>query len=297
MTALPILLLMGEITPKTIALKTSRSWARAVIRPLWVFTVLVTPIRLVVQFVANLVLVPLGGSSTESTKDLSEQEFKNLVDAGSAEGQLAAHERSLIHRVFEFGDKTVDQVMEPRDKIFALPHDIAMQRLMSKVAKHGYSRVPIYRDSVDNILGVIHVKDLVIHSMSGIRGELSELMRDPLMVPRSMRCEDLFNMFKERRIHMAFVNDDDGLAGMITMEDLLEELFGEIRDEREREKAMPRRLDSQVSGRFDVSVALADAVVREEPPADPAEAVDDEAPVDDEDPSIEGAGGDSEGGE
>lgn len=254
MTALPILLLLGEITPKTIALQKSPTWSRAVIRPLWLFTIVVTPVRWVVQSVANLVLVPLGGSSNKkSTEDLSEQEFKNLVDAGSAEGQLAAHERSLIHRVFEFGDKTVDQVMEPRDKIFALPHDTPLIRLMSKIAKRGYSRVPIYRGSIDNILGVVHAKDLVIQTVKGPLGSLRELMRDPLIVPRTMRCEHLFNMFKQRRIHMAFVGEGDGrLVGMITMEDLLEELFGEIRDEREREKAMPLRLDSHISGRYDV---------------------------------------------
>ena len=239
-TALPVLLLMGEITPKTIAMKSSVGWSRTVARPLWLFSLLVTPIRSVVLLIADLLLRPFGGSTRQSMlRDLSEEEFKTLVDAGSAEGEVDAHERRLIHRVFEFGDKTVDQVMEPRDTIFALSHDLPMARLMRQVAKRGYSRVPIFQRSLDEVIGILYAKDLAVHSLSsaGQPRRLGDFLHKPLYVPRNLPAERLFGMFKQRKIHMALVVDEYGkLIGLVTMEDLLEELFGEIRDEREQQK-------------------------------------------------------------
>lgn len=240
-TALPMLLLLGEITPKTVAIKSSLTWARAVARPLWLFSMLVTPIRQVVLLIADSVLRPLGVSTRQSMlRDLSEEEFKNLVDAGSAEGQLDARERRLIHKVFEFGDKTVAQVMQPREKIFALSYDLPVARLIREVAERGYSRVPIYQKSRDNIRGILYAKELVVLATGGaaVHRRLGDLLREPLFVPRTLRAERLFRIFKQRKIHLALVVNEYGkLFGLVTMDDLLEELFGEIRDEREQQKA------------------------------------------------------------
>lgn len=241
--ALPLLLFFGEITPKTVALKTNLGWSRAAARPIHWFGLLVTPARAVVRFVADLFLRPFGGSTfTAMPHDLSEQEFKHLVDAGSAEGTVDARERRLIHRVFEFGDKTVGQVMMPREKIFALSYDLSTARLIKEVADRGYSRVPIFQRSLDNIRGVLYAKDLVLQGtgLSAAR-RLGDLLHEPLFVPRTIPIERLFRIFKHRKIHLALVVNEYGkLVGLVTMEDLLEELFGEIRDEREQLKARPR---------------------------------------------------------
>ncbi|ACY15093.1 hemolysin family protein [Haliangium ochraceum] len=240
MTALPILLLIGEITPKTVAIKNASAWARAVSRPLVVFGVLVTPIRSVVLLVADILMRPFGGSTRRGMlRDLSEQEFRNLVDAGSAEGEVDARERRLIHRVFEFGDKTVAQVMEPRDKIFALSYELPLPRLVAEVAARGFSRVPVYQKNLDKIRGVLHAKDLLGSAVRPAeRKRLGELLHEPLYVPPRLPLARLFRIFKQRKIHLALVVDEYGkLVGLITMEDLLEELFGEIRDERELQKA------------------------------------------------------------
>lgn len=251
-TALPILLLLGEVTPKTVAIKTSVKWSRAASRPLWFFTVLVTPVRWVAQGIATVVLWPLGVRGRPVTSTMSEEEFKILVDASSAEGELDARERRFIHRVFEFGDKTVGQVMSPRDKIFAIPFEIARDQLLAEIAKHGYSRVPIYEGTLDHVLGVVHVKDLVVETTATQPKDLRELLHEPLFVRASTRCERLFRLFKQHRVHMALVTEQDkNLVGLVTMEDLLEELFGEIQDEREHKKSLPPRLGTHTSIKSD----------------------------------------------
>lgn len=238
--ALPLLLFFGEITPKTIAMKTAVGWSRAAARPLWLFGILVTPLRIVVSAVAGLLARPFGGGGPSATKrDLSEAEFKALVDAGSAEGEVDARERRLIHRVFEFGDKTVEQVMLERRSIYALSYDLPMPRLIREVAAGGYSRVPIYERSRDRIRGILYAKDLVVEgTRSAGPRRLTELLHEPLFVPRNIPLERLFRIFKQRKTHMALVVNEYGkLIGLVTMEDLLEELFGEISDEREHQKA------------------------------------------------------------
>lgn len=265
---LPLLLLFGEITPKAIAYRTARSWSRAAAGPLSLFMVAVTPIRLVVHGITSVLMRPFTATPAGQTAaELSAEEFKALVDAGSAEGEVNARERRLIHRVFEFGDKTADQVMQPRKRIFALAYDLPTARLIKEIAAGGYSRVPIYHKSLDRVLGIIYAKDLVVQGtgLSAPR-KLSDLLHEPLFVPRTMRVERVFRIFKQRKTHMAIVVNEYGKTiGLITMEDLLEELFGEISDERERQKARsaPRApITSPVP-----KVAAADIGVAEPAPA------------------------------
>lgn len=239
--ALPLLLFIGEITPKTIAFKAPVPWSRAAVRPLWLFGFVVTPLRLVVTSIAGVLTRPFGGAGGRSAQrdQLSEAEFKALVDAGSEEGQVDARERRLIHKVFEFGDKTVAEAMVPRARVFALSYELPVARLTQEIAARGFSRVPIYQKTMDNIRGVLHAKDLLIQGTPGtpIR-RLQELLHEPLFVPQTTPLERMFRLFKQRKMHMALVVNEYGkLAGLVTMEDLLEQLFGDIRDEREAQKA------------------------------------------------------------
>ena len=238
--ALPLLLLCGEITPKSVAMKTSMGWARRAAMPLWLFAVVVAPIRGVVSVVADVLMLPFGGHTfSKVPSELSEEEFKTLVDAGMADGEIDMRERRLIQRVFEFGDKRVGQIMLPRKKIFALSYDLPASRLVEEIARGGYSRVPIYQKSLDSIRGIVYAKDLVVQAagLSSPR-KLSELLHEPLFVPHTVPIERLFRLFKQRKVHVALVVNEYGrVVGIVTMEDLLEELFGEISDERETQKA------------------------------------------------------------
>lgn len=232
---LPLVVLLGEVTAKTLAAKVPLAWSRAAALPLYALTAIATPVRLVANALAEMMLRPFGASArTRPVRDLSEQEFRSLVDAGSAQGAVDARERRLIHRVFEFSDKNVGQVMTPRDRIFGLSYDLPMQRLVKELAQRGFSRVPIYQKSLDNIRGIVNAKDLV-RSAAGqqMTRPLGELLHEPLFVPRTTPVKRLFLTFKQKKVHMAIVVSEYGkVLGLVTMDDLLAVIFGVLRDER-----------------------------------------------------------------
>jgi len=242
---LPLIVLFAEVTSKTLAAKSPLTWARICVLPLSIFMVLVTPVRFVVQIVTSVLLAPLGEAArTRPTRDLSEEEFRTLLDAGSAQGQVDARERRLIHRVFEFSDKNVGQVMTPRERIFALSYDLPMQRLVKEVAARGFSRVPIYQKSLDNVRGILNAKDLVRVAAGQPMGRpLGELLHEPLFVPRTTPVKRLFLTFKQKKVHMAVVVSEYGkVLGLVTMDDLLAQIFGQLRDERaELQSSIPGR--------------------------------------------------------
>jgi CBS domain containing-hemolysin-like protein len=233
LVVVPLVVLVAEVSAKTFAAKAPLAWARACVLPLSAFSLLVTPLRWIVGIATEILLRPLGDAArTRPARDLSEQEFRSLVDAGSAQGQVDARERRLIHRVFEFSDKNVGQVMTPRDQIFALAYDLPMQRLKREIAARGFSRVPIYQKSLDNIRGILHAKDLV-RGPAGPAKPLADLLHEPLFVPRTTPIKRLFLTFKQKKVHMAIVVSEYGkVLGLVTMDDLLAQIFGVLRDER-----------------------------------------------------------------
>lgn len=243
--ALPVVVLFGEVTAKTLALKAPMGWARGAGRVLYLFAFVAAPVRWVIGGVAEILLKPFGSAArSRPTTGLSEEEFKTLVDAGSAQGQVDARERRIIHRVFEFSDKNVGQVMTPRDKVVALSYDLPMSRLVKEVAAKGFSRIPIYQRSLDNVRGILNAKDLV----PALAGQapartLSELLHEPLFVPRTTPIKRLFRTMKQKKVHLAIVVNEYGkVLGLVSMDDLMSQLFGAIRDEREgQQKAAARR--------------------------------------------------------
>jgi CBS domain containing-hemolysin-like protein len=240
---LPLLLLFGEMAPKSLAIRIGERWARAVSGPLKLTAVVVTPVRWVLQGIAGAVVRILGVRPLQPELGLKEEEFRALVDVSSAEGELEFSERRLIHNVFEFGETTVGKVMTPADKVFSLPYEMPLGRLVEAVARERYSRVPIYRGSGrkgarDHVVGIVLAKDLVGYARGQLEGHtIQDLLNPPMFVPRTTKCDRLFREFQRRKTHMALVVDEYGrLIGLVTMEDLLEELFGEIADEKEAGK-------------------------------------------------------------
>ncbi|MEJ7598114.1 MAG: hemolysin family protein [Kofleriaceae bacterium] len=233
--ALALVVLLAEVTAKTLAAKWPLAWSRTCALPLSLIALLVSPIRLVMHYASEIFLRPLGASArTRPARDLSAEEFRSMIDAGSAQGQVDARERRLIHRVFEFNDKNVGQVMTPRERMFALSYDLPMQRLVKEVAGRGFSRVPIYQKTVDNIRGILNAKDLVgVATGKPLGRPLGELLHEPLFVPRTTPVKRLFLIFKQKKVHMALVVSEYGkVLGIVTMDDLLSQIFGVLRDER-----------------------------------------------------------------
>ncbi len=243
--SLPLVVLISEVTSKTIAAKLPLAWARMCAIPLAIFAFIVTPIRHIVHYGSEILLRPLGaGARTRPKRDLSEEEFRTLIDTGSAQGQVDARERRMIHRVFEFNDKNVGEVMTPRERMFALSYDLPMQRLVKELAARGFSRVPIYQKSIDNIRGVLNAKDLVrVAAGQPTTRPLGEFLHEPLFVPRTTPVKRLFLTFKQKKVHMAIVVSEYGkVLGLVTMDDLLAQIFGALRDERaELQSSIPGR--------------------------------------------------------
>ncbi len=219
---LVVVLVFCDITPKTFALGHPSGIARLTVRPLAAMAKLTYPLSR--HFIPAI--------EPPQPAPVSEEEFKALLRAGEVTGEVEPQERELIHRVFDFGNRRVSQIMTPREKIFAIDIDTPPDRLNAEVAKGHFSRVPIYRAAPDNIVGVLHIKDLVMRRLGPAAPRLSRLVRPAYFVPPAKPLSELFDEMRRGRFQLALVVDEyGGLMGLITLEDLLEELFGEIRDE------------------------------------------------------------------
>jgi putative hemolysin len=241
----PLLLLFGEIIPKSIALATPESWARVAGRPLGIFMWVVTPLRVIVAGIAAVVVRLLGQRQTGGPEKLGEVEFKALVDVGQEAGELEPAERRLIHNVFEFADRTVVEIMTPARDVFSLSFELPLARVVAEVAKSGYSRVPVHRGKQKDkqeIVGVLFAKDLVGWSSGRLAQKtLKDLIRPVSYVPKTSKCAQVFQEFQRHKTHFAIVVDEYGRqVGLVTMEDLLVELFGALGQEPRGNTVRPR---------------------------------------------------------
>jgi putative hemolysin len=232
-----LILFLGEITAKNLAVRMVERWSFAAARPLWLLALVMAPLRWVIEKIADVVvrLVARRVPDEGSAATVGEDEFLTMVDVGTEEGQLDKDERELIHNIFSFGDRRVAEVMTPASKVFMLSANLPLSGILDKVRGSQYSRIPIYQTRRNLVVGLLHAKDLVSVAY-GIGGKrrLQDLLRQAYFIPKTVTCGQLFREFRRRMTHLALVVDEYGqLIGLVTMEDLLEELFGEIKDEKE----------------------------------------------------------------
>jgi CBS domain containing-hemolysin-like protein len=228
-----LLLIFGEVAPKTYAIHRPEPHARLVAMPLSTFQWLITPIRFVlVKFVDLLAPMTVGKAKTRKAR-LTEEEFKTLVEMGHTEGVLEAEEKDMIHSVVAFGDTRVGDVMTPRTDMVCLPEEATFEDVLELVREVVYSRVPVFRESLDQIVGILYVKDLLKVGREQRAGwRLPEELRPVHFVLHTKLVSEMLQEFQAKKFHMAVVVDEHGgVAGLVTLEDILEELFGEITDE------------------------------------------------------------------
>lgn len=228
-----LLLVFGEVAPKTYAIHRPEAHARLVALPLSAFQWLITPVRFVMVKLVDLLAPKTTGKARARRARLTEEEFKTLVELGHTEGVLETEEKELIDSVVAFGDTRVGDIMTPRTDMTYLPKDATMDDVMALVRKSFYSRVPIYSDNLDQIVGILYVKDL----LKVVRGDqsdwkLMDVLHPVHFVLQTKLVSEMLQEFQAKKFHMAIVVDEHGgVAGLVTMEDILEELFGEITDE------------------------------------------------------------------
>ena len=243
----PILLVFGEITPKTLALSNPKKFARFVAIPLRLFYSLIAPVRWVLASLSNGIVRLFFGESPPSDSPMTEEEFRNLVDMSKKGGTIWESEREFIHNIFDFGETQVSEVMTPRTDMFCLQADQSLEEMLQAIEQKPLSRIPVYEQDKDDIVGILYCKDLLglPSAVAERKGwDFRSLLRKPYFIPETKKASELFREFRFNRIHLAIVVDEyGGVAGLVTMEDLLEELFGEILDEYDPEEPQPRELD------------------------------------------------------
>ncbi len=230
------LFVFGEMAPKAIGAASPLAISRAVAIPLSAVTRVLAPIATVVVKLTTRMLDLLG--IPEKTPTLTEEEMKSVFNLGADEGVIHGDERQLLHKVLEFGDKTVRDIMVPRTKVIALPETARFDDVRLVLHEHKVSRLPVYRGSLDNVVGILHAKDLFDLSDDEERlFSLDRYLDAPFLVPEFKRAEDLFREMRRRRTHMAIVVDEHGgTAGIATIENAIEELLGPIQDEFDEEE-------------------------------------------------------------
>ena len=249
-----VTIILGELVPKAIGLSHSERVAMAFSGLIDLLGRLFGPIVAFLTWTTRRVASLFGADITQEER-VSADEIRLLIERGGEQGILEAEEEQMINAVIELGERRLHEVMVPRTAIVALPATASMDEAIQTIVEEGHSRIPVYEESVDEIIGILYAKDLLpyLRDAAGPRPELRAILRAPLFVPESMSIDDLLHEFQRRKVHIAIVLDEyGGTAGVVTIEDLLEEIVGEIQDEYDVEEPMVERLsedEARVDGR------------------------------------------------
>lgn len=235
-----LLLVFGEVSPKTLAARNPERVAALAAPVIDFLGPFFGPLSRVLSDIAAVLLRPFGGKATRAV-DVTEEDVKSLISLSHEHGQLEQEEKEILHAFLAFGDQPVAEAMVPRAKMVLLPADASFEKVQAVGRVWRYSRLPVYRDTPDDIVGILHVKDLFdVTDAEEKVFNVSRHLRPAIFVPELKRSGDLFREMRRRRFHMAIVIDELGaVSGLVTLEDLIEQIFGEIDDEHDEEAASP----------------------------------------------------------
>lgn len=244
-----LILVFGEITPKTYSSYNPEKVAMKLGRPLELLSVIFNPILVVLNKITQILIRSLGGNITSNRNTVSEEEIKTLVDVGEEVGIIEKQERDMIESIFEIGDIKVTEVMVPRIDIVYLEENVSIENAIKKVIKYGYSRIPIIGQSIDNVVGIIYAKDLLSCYLNSNEKdlEIKGFIRPAYYVPQSKKAIDLLTEMQLEKVHISIVLDEyGGTLGLVTIEDILEEIVGDILDEYDDEKNLIEYKDDNI---------------------------------------------------
>ncbi len=229
-----VTLVLGELYPKRIALHHSETIAVSAVRPLLFFSKILTPFVWILSKTVDLMLIITRQQIEPEEEEFSEDEIMSMLEAGQESGELKEEGLKMIDSIFEFDDKLAYEIMTPRTDVFAIDADDPAEEYMDDMMELTYSRIPIYQDDVDNIIGILHIKDYLIKArevgFDNVR--VRDIMRKPYFVPETKNIDALFFDLKKTKQHMAILIDEyGGFSGICTMEDIIEEVMGDIEDE------------------------------------------------------------------
>ena len=225
-----LILVFGEVFPKSIATRNNILIAKIAIHPIYWLSLLFFPVIKFLNF------IPWLTGRIKKPQTLTEEELMTFVEVVEEEGEIKEEERELIHNIFEFDDTNASEIMTPRADMFVV--DINEDLKIEEIIDSGYSRIPVIRDDIDDVIGVLNIKDLFKHLAGGEKKiDISRIIKKPYVVPENKKLDNLLQQFKKTKTHIAIVVDEHGgVSGLITLEDALEELVGEIVDETDKDE-------------------------------------------------------------
>lgn len=240
-------IVLGEQVPKTAAIRKPLPTTLFIAIPLRIFYVLFLPFIWMLNGLSIFTLKIFGLAHADHSEIHTEEELRMILTESEEGGAIKPSEHELIQNVFEFDDRVVRQIYVPRTRVVALDIDDSTEKNIDKILDEGYSRIPVYKDTIDNIVGIIHTKDLIRLFRKGQKINLEALVRPAYYVPVSKQVNDLLRELQRQHIQMAIVtNEFGGTEGIVTMEDIIEELVGEIQDEHDEEKpAVEKKSESE----------------------------------------------------
>ena len=226
-----LVLVFGEITPKTAATGYADKFSLVVAKPIWFLTKVLTPIIVVVNFLASCIMKLFRININEKESTFTEEELRTIMDVSHEEGVIEEEEREMINNVFDFGEAEAKEIMIPRIDMCMINVDASYDELLEIFKENRYTRLPVYQDSTDNVIGIINIKDLILYR-SGDKFDIRDYLRDVYYTYEYKKLDELMAEMRKDSVNITIVLDEYGAAvGLITIEDLLEEIVGEIRDE------------------------------------------------------------------
>ncbi|MGO1651810.1 hemolysin family protein [Senegalia sp. (in: firmicutes)] len=231
-----IILIFGEITPKTYAAQNPEKVSILIARPLVVLSFIFKPVLIILNFITGFFIKLMGGDINHTGPFVTEEEIRSLVDVGEEEGVVKLQEKEMIENIFEIDHIDVGDVMVPRIDIIAVSEDDTMEDALEKITKFGHSRIPVYKESIDNIVGILYAKDVLpfigYKNVEINETKIIDIMRNAYYVPETKKVNKLLRELQFNKVHMAIVLDEyGGTEGLVTIEDILEEIVGDILDE------------------------------------------------------------------
>jgi putative hemolysin len=239
-------LVIGELVPKRIAMQKAEPIAMFAVGPLTVLSKITLPFVKLLTASTNVLLRAFGIDPNANKEEVTEEEIRMMVDVGNENGSIQESERMMINNIFEFNNKVVSDIMTHRTHVVAIPHFIPLPQLVELASAEKYSRFPVYENDFDNIIGVLHTKDLLpyLNPVTQEDFKLDKLLRLPYFVPAAKRIDELYRDMQKNKVHIAIAIDEyGGTTGIVTIEDLLEEIVGNIFDEHDEEEREYEKLD------------------------------------------------------
>lgn len=240
-------LVFGELVPKRLAMKKAESISMFVVGPLCFLSTVTAPFVKLLTLSTNFFVRLFGVNPNEVDEEVTEEEIRMMVDVGEEKGTIHETEKFMINNIFEFNNKIASDVMTHRTDIVALSINADFDEVITFIEQEKYSRIPVYEDNIDNIIGVLHAKSLIqflIENNHRDKFYLKDIIRHPYYVPTSKRTDELFKELQKNKTHLAIIIDEyGGTAGIVTLEDLIEEIVGSIFDEDDEEEKEIEKLD------------------------------------------------------